>query len=58
MATLQGAKLANSLMPNASHLSLGSANDFNNLVGDPGQRQGRCLLFVYYQFPQNIKKYF
>ena len=31
MATLQGAKLANSLMPNASHSSLGSANKINSL---------------------------
>jgi hypothetical protein len=33
MATLQAGKLANSLMPNTSHFSLGSANDHNGLAG-------------------------
>jgi hypothetical protein len=33
MATLQAGKLANSLMPNTSHFSLGSANKINNLFG-------------------------
>jgi hypothetical protein len=32
MATLQAGKLANSLMPNTSHFSLGSANKINKLL--------------------------
>jgi|ERR1017187_9139254 hypothetical protein len=38
MATLQGAKLANSLTPNASHSSLGSANKINNLAVSASSR--------------------
>jgi hypothetical protein len=48
MASLKHAKLANSLIWQASHSSLGSANDFRHLVEHLQSNEGGCLFFVYY----------
>jgi hypothetical protein len=48
MASLGDAKLANPLMTKAYYCSLGSANDFRDLVAATHTNEDRCLLFVYY----------